>query len=329
MGFKFNLLLTICIQTFNRSAYLEELLSSLPEDNSFQVLVGDFSTDAEHIRKNQIICSNWDNLVYFREEDQGLDAGFHRLILQSNSEYCWLMPDDDLVCWSEIRNICCALRSGAPDVLVLNSAVYNQKISKLIKGTVFDLDETEQELHSYNIRKYEHVLSYIGACIFKRCAWLKAVDPKNIGTYFNHAYVIGALLEKKRRVIILNIIATKIRANNALWTKHSFRIWTENWPRAICALRGRDEFVDKNMYSISTILYYHAYGALDLQNSELSINKYVRLTLQKINKTFFSMVVYFGVSVRRGSLVSEPGYYILKSNKCALSRFILRYFYND
>jgi len=321
--------LTICIQTFNRSNYLNDLLESIPIDSSVQILVGDYSTEKEHIELNQKNCKKWKNLVYYQGKNAGLDYGFSELMLKAQTEYCWLLPDDDLVDPSTIDQLLATLKQHDPALLLVNSSVYTEGFVKNLKSSTIQLNLEIIQLEQMHYKKFVHMLSYVGSCIFKREYWLKYMDSQYLGTYFNHVYVAVEIISQGAKVCVTNLVCVKIRANNALWTENAFHIWTYHWPQSMSKLFNQKSENIKRIET-KTLLYYFAYGALDQAAfKKHAKGKLIANSIAFMGKTFAATLVFTMVSIHRGSLISEPGYYILKANKNFLSKLILRVFYSE
>ncbi len=322
-------ILTICIQTFNRSNYLECLLRALPDCNNFHILVGDYSSDAHHVKHNKLICHKRNYTSYYRGKDGGIDYGFCELMQKASTEYCWLMPDDDIIREKALPQVLSVLGNKKPSLFLVNSSVYNEELTMAIKQRSFTENSFLKVISSKNISEVEHILSYIGSCIFNRRLWLKYLDQKNIGTYFNHVYVSEKLLKNDYVILATNLICINIRANNALWTEKSFQIWTENWPLACRSLRNAEAPCRKDL-SATTLLYYYVYGALRPDTNKALFRENKLLMLAAVfGRNITSIIIFLTISIKRHSLVSEPGYYILKANDNAMSRLLLRRYYNE
>jgi glycosyltransferase involved in cell wall biosynthesis len=98
-------LLTIAIPTFNRVAYLKELIPELllqcaevdPECEKIEVLISDnASTDSTR----QYIKSFQEKrmLYYCNETNIGGDANFIECVKKAKGEYVWLFGDDEIIC---------------------------------------------------------------------------------------------------------------------------------------------------------------------------------------------------------------------------------------
>ena len=165
-------LLTICIQTFNRSQYLESLIKDLPCSDNISVLVGDYSSDTVHADRNKIVCSNSKNVQYYKGKDGGLDYGFNERCAKSSTDFCWMMPDDDIIRKDCINKVLCLLEDKRPALLLVNSSVSNESLTKVIKErNLFFIDDVVA-VNEDNLSDIEHILSYIGACIFNRNLWV-------------------------------------------------------------------------------------------------------------------------------------------------------------
>ena len=254
--------ISVCIQLFNRHETVVELLKDIPVRSDIEILVYDFSTDIEIAQKNNIFFQNRAGIQYKKLDNQGLDYGFDLLARSSQSEYCWLLPDDDLIEAKNFNKIISILTSNSPDFLLLNSDVYTSDYKVLIKPAMHETHKSLEIIDESNFATIAHTLSYVGSCIFRRCMWEKYAHEKYYQSFFMHVFIFSQIISNKGDALVTNIKGTHIRANNALWTKQAFMIWTSKWPEALHSVKLMpcsvlDSIALNPSYnSIKNIVYY-------------------------------------------------------------------------
>jgi glycosyltransferase involved in cell wall biosynthesis len=114
--------LSICIPTYNREEQLAEL------NRSFLVQVLDtYSDDVDIIIMDQsndmVSVNNKTNLdpriTYRRNQDRGYAANVNALLSQVDSEYVWLISDDDHLLWDGFEALMAELMTSDVDCLML------------------------------------------------------------------------------------------------------------------------------------------------------------------------------------------------------------------
>lgn len=124
-------LLSICIPTYNRLRYLQELIGSLlsqidaQPENTIELLVSNnASTDG-----TADFCASIGK-PYFRhwtnERNVGGDRNFLKCIREADGDYIWLVGDDDIVPPGAVARVVDLLETEHPDLLISDSEVKNE-----------------------------------------------------------------------------------------------------------------------------------------------------------------------------------------------------------
>lgn len=106
--------LSICIPTFNRCRYLENLLSEVSASISklgfnYEILIGDNCSSDETYSICERFCSDL-NLKYIRRDSNiGASANLKDLYHRASGEYLMYLADDDLPIFEEISDAICFL----------------------------------------------------------------------------------------------------------------------------------------------------------------------------------------------------------------------------
>lgn len=327
-------LISICIQIFNRHDTVVELFEHMPKRSDIEVLVYDFSTENETAQKNAAFFQNNPRVQYERLSNRGLDCGFDLLARNAISEYCWLLPDDDLIEARNIDKIISALVKNSPDFLLLNSDVYTVDYRTLIKQSMHKVGSDLEPIDECNFPVVSQTLSYVGSCIFRRSMWKRYAREKYYCSFFMHVFVFGEIVNNRGRVFVTNIKGTHIRANNALWTKQAFTIWTVKWPEALKSIDlAHQSILELETLSslrscVKHIVYYYAYGALlDKKFAREVLNDRcyrIYFLLRMFPRTSVAYLLLLFMVVKHKSVYNEPCYYLLSSIKTNIGNKILR-----
>src|SRR5258705_7168898 len=123
-------LLTIAVPTYNRSSFLDELLSCLFEqcmsDAQVELLVSDNASTDE---TSAIVTGYIDRglqIRYLRNNSNiGADANFMQCFDKALGKYVWLIGDDDLVVPGAVGKIVSYLRAGEYSLIYVNSYCFD------------------------------------------------------------------------------------------------------------------------------------------------------------------------------------------------------------
>ena len=229
--------LSICIATYNRAACIGETLDSIisqATDDVEIVVVDGASTDRTEALM-QDYQKRSDRIRYIRLPVKGgVDRDYNQAVEFAEGEYCWLFTDDDLLKTGAIRQVLLDI-SKEPDLIVVNSEVWNQHFSALIS----DRHLPDEALPIYESDEFDdffrhcvRYLSYIGAVVIRKAIWNKRDKDSYFGTEFVHVGVIF----QKRLLATIRVIKEpyiQIRYGNAQWSSRKFEIWMVKWPRLL------------------------------------------------------------------------------------------------
>ena len=119
-------LLTIAIPTYNRSPFLDELLSSLCDqfncDPRIELLVSDNASVDDTSQIIETYTNRGVKINYLRNVSNiGPDANFLQCFEQAEGKYVWLIGDDDLVIPGAIEKIMTYLQSADYSLVYVSS----------------------------------------------------------------------------------------------------------------------------------------------------------------------------------------------------------------
>ena len=234
-------LLSICIATYKRGAYigatLESILDALPARVEILILDGASPDDTEQVvepftRRNSAVR-------YIREAvNSGFDADFDKAVLFARGQFCWLMSDDDLLVPGAVGRVLASLDSSL-DLLIVNSRVRNADLSREVMPRMLEITEDriyDEEAKNSLLADTGTYLSFVGAVVIRRSVWLERERERYFGSMFVHVGVIFQSSLSRVKVLADPLIV--LRYGNAMWTNRGFEIWMFLWPDLIWSFDG-------------------------------------------------------------------------------------------
>jgi len=230
-------LLSICIATYNRAAYISETLDSIiPQlDDDVELLVVDgASTDnTEDVMRRYIEVNS--HIRYVRLPAKGgVDRDYDRSIELAHGEFCWLFTDDDLLRPGAVIAVKTVLNEGY-GLVIVNAEVRDRELAVIVQSRRIPIQDNK----AYDPNSLEQLfvdalsyLSFIGGLVIRRSIWLSRERESYFGTEFIH---VGVVFQKPLPDHAF-IIATPyiiIRYGNGQWTPRHFDIWMFKWPRLV------------------------------------------------------------------------------------------------
>jgi hypothetical protein len=231
-------ILSICIATFRRAAFIAETLRSVLDQvrpGVEVVIVDGASPDETPAVVAPIAAAHPDVVRYFREPvNSGVDADYDKAVGYARGTYCWLMTDDDLLAPGAVDRVLAALADG-PDLVIANADTRTPDMSKVLEPALLPFREdrsyraAEREALFRDTASY---LTFIGGVVIRREAWLARERRPLYGSLFIH---VGVIFEDPPldRVKVLADPLVRIRWGNALWTPRSFEVWMFKWPAMV------------------------------------------------------------------------------------------------
>lgn len=114
--------LSICIPTYNREAQLTELNRSFlvkvleKYSDDVDIIITDQSNDMVSLNNKTMLDPR---IIYCRNQDRGYAANVNALLSQVDSEYVWLISDDDNLLWDGFVALMAELITSDVDCLML------------------------------------------------------------------------------------------------------------------------------------------------------------------------------------------------------------------
>lgn len=229
-------LLSICIPTYNRAAYLPECLDSIVSQlntellkNEVEVVLADNASTDTTTEIVQSYQRRYPNLaiVYFRnEKNLGFDRSFAKLIEKSTGIYCLSLGDDDALFENAVPTVLAKIKDSKDiPFFGLNCWGYDASLKNKVlphPNLRIPHDEKYMSLSKYihSIEKYTNLVGiFVGLStqLFKRDPWVEFPDKeKFFDTLAIHTYVNLSIFKDAPFIMIAEPIV-KTRSSNIRW----------------------------------------------------------------------------------------------------------------
>jgi glycosyltransferase involved in cell wall biosynthesis len=270
--------LSICIATFRRAAFIAQTLDSIVAQlrPDVELLVLDGASPDETPRIMEAYVQRHPNVVYRREPaNSGFDADFDKVVGYARGEFCWLMTDDDLLAPGAVARVLAELRADR-DLVIVNAEVRNQDFSVRLQERMLPAERDSEWAPRESERFFAlscQYLSFIGAVIIRRSLWL----ARERGAYYTSMFIHMGVIFQKPLDRTAHVIAEPlivIRYGNAQWSARSFEIWMSLWPRLIWSFEQFSEEARRRITlrhpaeSLKRLLWFRAIGAFGTREYE-------------------------------------------------------------
>jgi abequosyltransferase len=233
--------LSICITTFNRATFigatLESILAQATDDCEVIVLDGGSADNTQRVVSEY--TARFDRLRYVRQDiNNGFDRDCDRVVELARGEYCWLMPDDDLLKAGAIQAVLEALRRDF-SVVIVNSELKNFGMTKVLQRRRIDIESDRvyrpDQLDGLFVDGIE-VLKYVGGIVVKRAIWRARERVRYYGSLYIH---IGVIFQERlpgdTLLIAEPFISYRMTTSNNWWSR-VIELWWIKWPTLVWSL---------------------------------------------------------------------------------------------
>lgn len=265
-----NILLSICIATYNRGNFIGDTLRSivpqLDKDIEIVIVDGGSSDNTEEVVLN--FSRQFNSIKYFRlEKKGGIDQDYDKAVEFSKGNFCWLFSDDDLIKSGSLREIKVKTLTD-PSLIIVNAELRNHDLTNILKDRYLEIFKNvvyESDPNSFEdfFKKNAEFLSFIGCVVIKRDLWISRDRRSYYNTRFIH---VGVIFQKllPNKIIVIQEPHIIIRLGNAEWTKLGFEIWMFFWPKLIHSFH---QFRFSSKASITPQFPYEKYTTLISQRA--------------------------------------------------------------
>jgi abequosyltransferase len=313
------IILTICIATYNRGGFIGETLSTITPQVTEEIeiiIVDGASTDNT---KNVVLGfqEKCQQIKYYRlPEKGGVDRDYCMAVELATGKYCWLFTDDDTLDTNAIRTVMTAIKNNEYALIIVNAALYSRNLACCYVNKFVDYDSNKEycgliEQEQF-FREMANILTFIGCVVIKRDLWNQRNKELYFGTEFVHVGVIfQAYITEK--ILFISQPLISIRMNNSQWSIRSFRVWILNWPQIIWSF---ELFSDDSKRKITPrypsdhlrrLLYYRATNYYSIKeyrdyvrsNSKMRYTRFLAWTIATLPCVPLNLIMIICALLRR------------------------------
>lgn len=310
-----NTKLSICIPTYNRAEFLAETLDSfIPRVKPYNIPIyisNNNSMDDTLLVLKKYKEEYYEHIYYkSNKENLGAEKNIIEALLMSNTEYCWIFGDDDIIFGDVIDVLLENINKGF-SLIVLNSSEYDKDLKILLKKKSIDINQdilySNEKIELFISDLFDYT-TFIGSLIVKKDLFLSVnfddYKFKNFPHLFSiYTYVIG------KEVIFINNVYIKIRTGNTTWVKDFFKVFEEDLKGTLNSLPDfydnnlKNKILNSNVYfkNKKKIIFILSFKAKRIYNFTIFKNYFMYdSTISTIKK-----VVLFSISIIPSKLASS------------------------
>lgn len=200
------ILLSICIPTYNRAELLDQALNCIVKQATTEVeiiIVDGASTDntLEIVNKYQVIFKK---ITYLRLESKGgIDIDLAKTVDLAIGRYCWLFGSDDLFYPGAINFMLSEIRGGEDIYLCdftlcdinMNPIRHSKFLSHKRKKDLYKISDRKEFIEYLDIANSNNaLLCYMSSIIFKRERWNGiGADSRFRDSAYSHVFTLLSL----------------------------------------------------------------------------------------------------------------------------------------
>jgi len=227
-------LLSICIPTYSRSAYLkkclESIFSQLDEsvelNSTVEVVISDNASTDNTQEIIERYVQNGSKITYTRnEENIGFDLNVLNVVTHATGEYCWYLGDYDMIVAGGIRLMCDKLKSDKYDIVCLNATPISDK-PRTVLGMIFN-DKNCLEVKDHNDYFFGgYCQGGFSVLVFKRDLWMKHLDSKNFLDYWLYYETVIKILPVTKKMMLFIEEPLIMTGQDCRWSENGAELYT-------------------------------------------------------------------------------------------------------
>lgn len=230
--------LGIYIPTYNRPEFLRKSLNSIitsikyAKADGIPIFISDNSENNKTYLLVQQIKKIYPYIFYNKNEKNiGLAKNIFKVIKIGNTEFSWLIGDDDLLRKDAVSTVLKVIHKNLlnkqVNFIFVNYSYVDNNYSYILKEKIIDINEDIVIDINEFIQKHIWAIGFIGSCIIRRDCIISENDCIYCEYYFPH---IGLILKCSvgRKVYMINdpiVLNRSENINSITWEKKSFEVY--------------------------------------------------------------------------------------------------------
>ena len=212
--------ISICILTYQRAAFLDELLASiLAQDRAeLEVVVSDDASPDRTVDIAEGYQARFRNFRYFRQPTNvGIDRNFLTAVEMATGDFVWLMGDDDRLEPGAVQHVLSALDTWPAAIgMTVGVIDYDERLSRATG--LRQMPETQLMNDAETVfSTMSDLLGFMSALVIKRHVWNRVVAEEPVlqyDKYYLQVYVTGRAIQRFGPWGVLNVPCVGFRSSN-------------------------------------------------------------------------------------------------------------------
>lgn len=266
-------LLSICIPTYNGGEYFKYNVNKLIDMSlkyNFDICISDNASTDETQEYMLNLITKYDFIKYHRNKNnQGWAYNFDYVLKMADTEYAWLLGDDDEILENGLIKVIEILTKYKPDICVVNGInLDNEKIIKGISSKIY----TDKNMVLSDLGQH---MSWMSTLIFSN-KMINKMDFKSItDNAFPHLIEIFRYFNKCCNLYWSSIPSSKVQENSSCrYNNNHMNYFIKDWYNITIEIgdyknNSKQVFIRslcENVYSFRNIIYLRCINILNKHN---------------------------------------------------------------
>lgn len=223
--------LTVAIPTYKRPDLLYKTIKSiLVQSQPIRVLVCDDSVsnvnDVTYSKINEEF-SDAEVSIIRNEINLGIDDNIVKCITASDTDYVWLLGEDDLLTENSIEKVLAIINSSDYPFVFANYIYSNSDFSKTSRQPVISNLSSGEVFFDDFVVEYAPLMGFIGGCVVNRSGWLSTDYKKYQGSFYSH---VGGIIDSSigQNIYFIHDLLVLNRAEDVstfTWSSQTFDVY--------------------------------------------------------------------------------------------------------
>lgn len=230
-----NVLLSVCIPTYNRLSEIKECLDSVIPQNteSIEIFVSDNSSNNDTQEYIESILDKFENLRYKHNVDNlGADGNFLQCLQMAKGKYVMLLSDDDKLKEDFIEHILTFLKThDEVDFIETNSMGFKEdKVNRdsvhlqFGESKVYEKENFEDFFNLFGVQ-----LTFVSSMIFNKASFDSIINPSQyMNTSLLQTHLAIECMQRLKRVALIPNAVVYARGNNGSGY-NIYEVFIKNW----------------------------------------------------------------------------------------------------
>lgn len=291
--------LSLCIPTFNRSDFLNDLLNSLIFNKSkdFEIIIVDNNSTDNTFEIVNNFKTKLSIHYFLNKKNNGANYSVKKIFKNANGKYIWIVGDDEILYKNSIDFILEMLKQQLPDLVSLNFD-YRKINSSYINSEIIKLNFEKTNFDDLVKKSYspQNILNTFFSSIILKKQIIELIDLKKISNnVWKNEYSIFPIASQLPRInnkinfkcLYVNSSLFVARLHKKSWNDKIHRIKIETLPNLLKIYTNSNVKIDKII----------KIGLVEMSIKSLIKNKTsLKLNFQFLRKNLFNKYLYLSIA---------------------------------